>query len=194
MHRETVVLVAVVAGRFVVLQVGVVASVSRVAVGGGDVRRRVRVAGPRRDGLSPHAGRRRPRAAGIRAGQLEAKAVAAFGDATRAYTGLGALAEGLALFFRVLERVGTRTGEGRSIHEARGCRRVVVTGLIRVTYASCAAQIATLCLALCLAEARPKHAVDSVAAPAVANARAGASDNSVPLRVILGSCRAERER
>lgn len=178
-----------------VVDVDVVAVVVRVAVAAVDVRRSPRVTQPAACWLGPRGTQRRPNAASVCAGQLDAQAVAAFGEAARIHARVGARSHRCALLFRVLERVRTRAGDARSVDEARSCRQVGVAGLISVTYAS--RDAVALRLAFGLGEAIHVLAIDFVVggSSAIATARAGLSDFVVLYRVDrVGSLRAARER
>ena len=120
--------------------------------------------------------------------------VVAFREAARVDARIGALAHSCALFYRVLERVGARTGDLRSVDDAIRIRQGGGAGLVRVAEAR--ADAVALGLALRLRKAQLVLAVDLVATPAVATARAGLGNRCVLVRVNLVGRRrrAGRER
>ena len=73
---------------------------------------------------------------------------------------------------RVLERVGARAGNAWSVDEAIRLRHIACAGLVRVAEAR--GDVIALRLAFGLGKAQLVLAVDIIAAPAIATARADA--------------------
>ena len=122
--------------------------------------------------------------------------VVAFHEAARVDARIGALAHSCALFYRVLERVGARTGDPRSVDDAiRSCRG---GGAVLVRVAEARGDAIALRLAFCLGKALLQLMVDMILkfSSAIATARACLANSGVLFRVDRGARRrrAGRER